>query len=418
MSEEYQRDGRAVNTVVPFNRPFNGKNYENSGQSADESLQARVDTLRPTGHVAAHRAQDGTAKPIGAVQLGAAGFAGHLLCVVPPGATLSPRSRLRPEDRGKAAGRRRGDVWTGDSQWRLSVDTPDCWPIWDRWGANVGVRCDRFPAVDIDIADPALEGLVDHLVDFVRGRIGPAPTRAGRLPKLLMSYRTLKPILSWQLAFAAPSGEPQLIELLGGGRYFVGAGVHPCGRVITWAADPAMPRHHGRAWARDLSLINEDMAISLRHGLAVELTRLGFKVLRDRVSRQRHADADVCQESLRGSTAELDLIERAMRSVPNDAEHFASRASYIRVLAALKAAFADEPARGKAVALEWAGRWPGSDEDVIERDWSTLGERFTIGVDWLLNLLRQHGFEAEVGALVASAFDDLPDEADAAEAVR
>src|SRR5688500_17437279 len=87
-----------------------------------------------------------------AVPLFSAGYR-DLVCVVPPGSTLSPGSRLDPAKLGKAPGVRNlyGD-WRG-YPWHTFEATEAAAQTWDRWGASIGLKADQYPGVDIDCLD-------------------------------------------------------------------------------------------------------------------------------------------------------------------------------------------------------------------------------------------------------------------------
>ena len=67
-----------------------------------------------------------------ATLLHAAGFT-DLVSVIPPGAKLSPRSKIKPEQLGKVPGKLTGGAWSGYKFTKETVKPEDI----DKWGANV-----------------------------------------------------------------------------------------------------------------------------------------------------------------------------------------------------------------------------------------------------------------------------------------
>src|SRR4051794_23552753 len=99
-----------------------------------------------------------------------------LVSVIPPRAQLAPSSKISTSSLGKAPGRRlENGLWAG-YDWRRHEPTIDDVRRWRRDGANVGLRADRFPGVDIDCTDPEL---VRIITDAARAKLGPAPVRVG-----------------------------------------------------------------------------------------------------------------------------------------------------------------------------------------------------------------------------------------------
>ena len=80
-----------------------------------------------------------------------------IIPVIPPDAPLAPTSRVNANDRGKVPGKKRPDeTWVGFGGWQKHQTTPADAAQWDRDGANIGLRTERFPAIDIDCVDEAL----------------------------------------------------------------------------------------------------------------------------------------------------------------------------------------------------------------------------------------------------------------------
>lgn len=108
------------------------------------------------------------------------------------------------------------------------------WATNGRADANVGVRTKFTPAVDIDILDAAM---AKQLHAWCLKNIGPAPSRIGRAPKVLLVYATDAPFKKRNLQFQLPDGSKQKIEVLGEGQQFVAYGLHPdTGKHYVWTS--------------------------------------------------------------------------------------------------------------------------------------------------------------------------------------
>ena len=85
------------------------------------------------------------------------------------------------------------------------------------------------------------------------------------------------------------------------------------------------------------------------------------------------------QKTLRG---ELKWVASAIAALPND---YPDRADYLTVLYAVKAATAPHSELGWPLALEWALRWEGgeNDEETVRRDYNSLTGPYRVGASWL-----------------------------------
>ena len=61
----------------------------------------------------------------------------------------------------------------------------------DKWGANIGIRAEMFPGLDIDSEDAGLTHVVQQEAERF---LGPAPVRQSRAPRALLMYRADEPI--------------------------------------------------------------------------------------------------------------------------------------------------------------------------------------------------------------------------------
>ena len=110
-----------------------------------------------------------------------------VLSIVPPGAPISPLSQIPPGAVGKIPGVLGQDgKWIG-YRWRdtdASIEDVRRWVTHHR--ANIGLRSDNHPGLDLDISD---ETLADMIEELAVSTLGTAPARFGRAPRRLGSGR-------------------------------------------------------------------------------------------------------------------------------------------------------------------------------------------------------------------------------------
>src|SRR5436190_1699918 len=74
-----------------------------------------------------------------------------LVPIVPPGATLSPGSRLNPDQRGKCPGELGPFGWHGLAGWEQITICRELLEHHVRDGASVGLRTRQYPTLDVDV---------------------------------------------------------------------------------------------------------------------------------------------------------------------------------------------------------------------------------------------------------------------------
>ncbi|QCN97000.1 hypothetical protein D3093_17020 (plasmid) [Azospirillum argentinense] len=336
----------------------------------------------------------------------AAGF-GNLIAVVPPGAPLSERTKLRLEDRGKVPGKRGHDSrWFGFSGWQKHETTAGDVASWEGWKANLGLRAAHFPGLDLDVTCPELRDLCKGLALRV---LGPAPARTGRAPKLLLVYRLAEdqtPMVRRRVWFKGPDGREHLVEMLGQGQQYVVEGIHPITtRPYTWDTHPA---ERGADALTPITHAQLDAFFSELHDLLDSAG--GCTEIREEGSGDEVKDREaIVQDELKAPS--LDALTDAVARIPNDNTQFPSRTDYLRMGCAIKAAGADDPDRAMEVWEEWAARWEGNEtiagNDPIEvvSDWERMKPPFEVGWGYIRDVAQEHGYPA-----AAEDFDALPDD--------
>jgi putative DNA primase/helicase len=315
-----------------------------------------------------------------------AGFT-DLISVVPPGAELLPSSKLSPSQLGKVPGRRTGNgLWVG-YDWRRAIHTLDDVRRWNLDGANVGLRADRFPAVDIDCTDEALARVIE---EAALAKLGPAPVRTGRAPKRLLMYRTDQPFGRMRL-WIEKGDTHHLVEVLGQGQQYLVHGIHPATqRAYEWDGDPA-------------TLMPEFLEPITREKVDAFLTELG-ELLElmgaGLVTREGDGRAVTWEAGeQKGLVApSIEALREAVRMIPNNNLLFPDRSSYLKMGYAIRAACGAEVDEGAGIFAEWADKWEGNgrlagnDPEVVRQDWRRMRGPYAIGWTWIAETARPYGF--------------------------
>ena len=336
-----------------------------------------------------------------------------LVCVVPPTATLSPNTSIKPEARGKVPGLRGANGWYGYNFVTAEPPTRDQVMEWATWGANVGLLAARFPGLDIDSESPALTALVASLAEDI---LGDAPVRLSRGARRLRVYRTDEPFPRMALKLLVQTGisadKSHIIEFLGIGRQYLVNGKHPSGTDYRWEGAPLWE------WdTKDLALVTRDRVVEFFDTLHATLA----EKLPNAIIEAHGYDKGVMvqhpvdqAELLAPSFGHLLAL---VGGLPNTNEEFPSRDSYIAVGHAIKAAAGAEwDQQALDLFAEWASKWPGNENapggntrDGVAGDWERMSPPFRIGWLWLVDLAArmpeappgpvraQYEFQAEPG---------------------
>lgn len=325
--------------------------------------------------------------------------------IIPPGASVSPRSTLAkridtPSDgRGKSPGiRHRDGLWSGFDWLPYRADARD-YERWHDMGAGTGIKTGAESGVvvlDADTENEEYAGVIKGVIERVCGL---SPVRIGKYPKSLYVFRTeaggvVPQYRRVEFGKVNGKGVPERVELLSDGRQFVAAGVHNrTGLPYRWARALC-------AWG-DLPVLTEAQAGRVMTELTAVLPLADIKT--------EGGGAEVVdQGTLLG---EPSAIARAVRALPNTDESHPSREDYLGVGYAIKAALGpDRISEGFDLWAEWCERWTGgtNDLEVMEADWRRMKGPFKRGASWLYEeaeRLSNGGFTR-----ADAWFDALPDE--------
>lgn len=310
-----------------------------------------------------------------------------LVSIIPPGATLTPGSKIQASSLGKVPGRQLANGTWGGYSWRTFDASRADVERWALHGANIGLRADRTPGLDIDSTDPALAATVH---DWATAILGPAPCRVGRDPKRLLVYRLADdaPPISRMRLWAERDGQSHLIELLGKGQQYLVYGTHPVTlRPYAWPDGPPGPY-------AQLSAITPDRAAGLFWDLQRMLEEIGYAVHREGDGQPRERGTAIQDDLVAPST---DLLAAAVSVIPNDDAHFPGREEYIRVGYAIRAAAGDKLEEGFEIFAEWAGRHAADarvagNPETWRADWRRMHAPYAVGWGWIRDTARGFGW--------------------------
>lgn len=297
----------------------------------------------------------------------------HLVSVIPPGAILTPASQVGVAHIGKAPGiRKPSGLWSGYN-WRKHTPTLADAIRWDAVGANIGLKADFFPGVDIDTMDLPMAKIIRNVA---LNTLGLAPIRIGNSPKHTLVYRTEEPFSRMRLWI---DDRKHLVEVLGQGQQYLVAGTHPATmQPYRWVTD--IPK------ASALTLIDRDKAMKFLLALEKVISdRGGSAVLEGNGRVVEHVG--VVQGELIAPS--IQMLTDAVGRIPNDNDTFPERRDYLRMGYAIKASAGAHVAKGEAIFQGWAARWEGNstfagnDPLVVHDDYVRMRGPFVVGWPWI-----------------------------------
>lgn len=328
-----------------------------------------------------------------------------LVSVIPPGAQLTPTSKIDPSQLGKVPGRKLPNGLFAGYDWRRHEPTIDDVRKWAVDGANIGLRSDLFPGVDIDCTD---EGLAQIIEDAALAKLGPAPLRVGRWPKRLLMYRTTEPFSRMRL-WIKRGEENHLVEILGQGQQYVVQGIHPgTGRAYKWRTPKALT-------AAELTPITREQASAFLTYLEQVIDTLGVGTTeREGEGRPITHTAAADQRALVAPS--MDALREAVRCIPNTNLTHPSRNDYITLGYAIRGACGDDEGEGQSIFMEWAMKWEGNDRspkgnnaETVLGDWRRFKGPYSVGWAFIAEKARAFGYND--AALDFDVLSEAPTEA-------
>jgi len=313
-----------------------------------------------------------------------------LVSVIPPEAKLSPASKIRPESRGKSPGKRYSSgLWGGYDWINANITRADALQM-DADRANVGLRAARYPAIDLDVRDIDLAAVMASMIESY---LHTGPVRVGSWPKRLYVFRLAEgaaPFTRLQMFFDGFAEDRHLIEVLGAGQQYVVSGIHPkTGKPYEWRKPLVTPDQLPTLSLSQVSGLLDHLGKAVCDELGLAHDRAGNGLISTR--------REVNQDGLKATNTEM--LQAALKCIPNTNETFPTREDYIRFGYALRGATQDDPGFGLQLYQEWAAKWEGNhngpnDPERVAADWDRMHAPYELGVDFLIDLARQYGFDS------------------------
>lgn len=320
----------------------------------------------------------------------AAGFpASSILSVTPPGCPLAETSEIRPDDRGKAPGRRNRVGSWGGYDWRAYAASAADLDAWDAARANIGLKTEWWPALDCDVDEPELAAAIARLAAEVLGA-APARGRAGSA-RWLRLYRWAWPGAKMSLAWrrGAAGGTPaalEKVELLGDGQQCVVQGLHPSGTSLRWDRRPRpaeLVEIDADAIARFFDQLAALVEIYGGEALVHEAGAVGDR-------REIRARPEGVPAALR---AEMAAVASAIPC--EDLDYHA----WVKHLAAWKAWSGGDETIYAEIVEEWSGRYGDNTPEATRKRWDSFSA-VSVGGDFLVSSARAGGYAGPGTALV------------------
>jgi len=179
------------------------------------------------------------------------------------------------------------------------------------------------------------------------------------------------------------AGKSHLVEMLGDGRQYLVAGVHPSGV------------HYGRE-GTELSEVDPESLTVITHAQTVAFfdalqTQLEAKGIECERLGSKHTKSELAKPQEDLFAPDLEVLRTVVEQIPNEIE---DRDGYIMFGCAVKAAGAEDEGMAQEVFEDWALRWAGNDRnpggntlEMVRADWARMKPPFRVGYGWLLDQL-------------------------------
>jgi hypothetical protein len=287
----------------------------------------------------------------------------RIVPIAPPGSPLIDGSGIDPDDLGKVPGERKSAGWVGMNEWnRHKTTLTDC-ERWRDWGAGVGIVCgDGLMGID---ADTMSEDNARIVAAEVERALGPTPIRIGQAPKALYLVRCPP---KWSQPKILFEGRSQ-IDFRNYGQ-FVAWGIHPKTlQPYRWTRGPIPFDELPQATTEQLAALVKALLVWLPDA------KIGS-------GGKGELGPTPNQESLKGESRH---VAPAIAALSND---YPDRLDFVKVFCAIKAATAPDDEFGLRLALEWAERWTGgeNDEEYNRRTYASLRGPYRVGASWLYDM--------------------------------
>lgn len=311
---------------------------------------------------------------------------------IPPGAPLSPRSEVKPDQIGKIPGRltEAGTGHWASYDWRNKPTTMKDLKVMLRAGGSLGMQCRATPFVDADVLDAEIAAAVEAAVTE---SLGPAPRRVGRAPKFAMPYRLEGEPFGKVTITLSRGGK---VEVLGDGNQVVIGGLHPATmQPYTWALNGGPV-----GGVEVLASVPRDSLPPISRELVVErlLPALQAKLAPLHVTATLSGGGSAAVQ--RGDADRAPSVE-AVRALVEQMANDADYERYISVGIAIRGACGEEHgAEGLEIWQAWCARGVENHPELNESKWATF-RRPALGWEALQGFAREAG--VNTGPLVFEA---------------
>jgi P4 family phage/plasmid primase-like protien len=313
-----------------------------------------------------------------------------VLPVTPPDGKISPLSKLNPTQMGKAPGELTEYGWSGLVDWSRLRFTAE--KIME-WKCNTGVLLGDVVVVDLDIRDETVSNAVLAMAIEV---MGVAPIRIGEWPKQSLIYQRNGAVLPNQQTAFKVDGTKHLVEILSKGKQAVFAGMHRCGKEYDFP--------NGLPDMKDLPKLSYEKVTAFIARMEETFHDMGMPVVHSSAGNREPKNVD--QSKLIGDET---LLRKAMSFLPNTAETYPFRPSYVKMGIALKAATVGFEDVGWELYLAWAIVWPGATEENIRKDWDSFHPPYECGAGWIYDECKPHGYNEAAEEFEPLALEAPPD---------
>lgn len=152
----------------------------------------------------------------------------------------------------------------------INADRVQSWVDRLRGGDDVGIRCGRVVAVDIDVDNAEV---TQALVSDAQFSLGDGPERSGKPGRAMLVFRTSSLWPKKSVKILDPDGEMHEVEVLAHGQQFVAYGRHHSGRDYAWSNGSPVETP-----ASELPEVSESEVVEWLHGIG-DLLPDGWRVV-------------------------------------------------------------------------------------------------------------------------------------------
>lgn len=291
----------------------------------------------------------------------------EILPIGPPGAKLSPDTKITSEQLGKTPCVLTLKGWSGFGEWTKHRATSEDTVKYDRWGANVGLQTRIYHAIDIDVDD---EKVSADLEKMAHGSFGAFAVRYRAGSSRWLFLTCIKegevPLRKRRVAFMV-GGKKQAVELLANGQQCVVAGEHQKGGRILWRGGP----HPCECGISGLPVMTRAKADEFFTLLVSYCETLGYEIVADKGNGATAGTRKSMDDPSRWAPSPqhvLDLL-KVWRNTP---ENVPTHEDFVAAMAAIKTSLGPTREDYYADVENWALEYPGNTDEYVRRVWESI----------------------------------------------